>query len=73
MVVCDEVLNDSLFAALLKARVELEERRRDYNTERPHSAPDKLRPIAYAARNVSVRQRAGARRFLASRPFARRT
>ena len=34
----DELLNETLFTSLAQARVALEEWRRDYNTERPHSA-----------------------------------
>ena len=44
--------------SLAQARVVLEEWRRDYNTERPHSALGNLTPIAYAARNASVPQKA---------------
>ena len=55
----DEFLNETLFTTLAQARVELEECRRDYNTERPHSALGNLTPIAYAARNASGPQQAG--------------
>lgn len=58
----DEFLNETLFTTLAQARVELEEWRRDYNTERPHSALGNLTPIAYAARNASVPQQAEALR-----------
>jgi putative transposase len=34
----DEFLNETLFTSLPQARLELDEWRRDYNTERPHSA-----------------------------------
>jgi putative transposase len=33
----DELLNETLFASLRHARVTLAARRKDYNTERPHS------------------------------------
>ena len=69
----DEFLNETLFATLAQARVELEEWRRDYNTERPHSALGNLTPIAYAARNASGPQQAGALRStggFAPRPVA---
>ena len=59
----DELLNETLFTSLAQARVELEEWRRDYNTERPHSALGNLTPIAYAARNASGPQQAGALRL----------
>jgi putative transposase len=69
----DEFLNETLFTTLAQARVELEEWRRDYNTERPHSALGNLTPLAYAARNASVPQQAGALRLpegFAPRPVA---
>ena len=69
----DELLNETLFSSLAQARVVLEEWRRDYNTERPHSALGNLTPIAYAARNASVPQQAEALRLpkgLAPRPVA---
>ena len=34
----DNLLNETLFTSLSQARVALQEWRRDYNTERPHSA-----------------------------------
>ena len=69
----DELLNETLFSSLAQARVVLEEWRRDYNTERPHSALGNLTPIAYAARNASVPQQAEALRLpkgFAPRPVA---
>ena len=42
----------------------LEEWRRDYNTQRPHSALGNLTPVAYAARNASVPQQPGALRSI---------
>lgn len=69
----DEMLNETLFTSLAQARVELEQWRRDYNTERPHSALGNLTPIAYAARTASVPQQAGALRStggFAPRPVA---
>jgi len=45
----DEFLNETLFTTLVQARAELEEWRRDYNTERPNSALSNLTPIAYAS------------------------
>ena len=47
--------------------------RPENNTERPHSALGNLTPIAYAARNASVPQQAGALRLpegFAPRPAA---
>jgi putative transposase len=66
----DEFLNETLFTTLAQARVELEEWRRDYNAERPHSALGNLTPLAYAARNATVPQQAGALR--STRGFAPR-
>jgi len=69
----DELLNETLFSSLGQARIELEQWRRDYNTERPHSALGNLTPIAYAARNTSVPQQAEALRSpegFAPRPVA---
>jgi transposase InsO family protein len=66
----DELLNETLFTSLTQARVELEAWRRDYNSERPHSALGNLTPIAYAARNASVPQQAdlpSRRKFIASK------
>jgi putative transposase len=59
---CDELLNETLFGTLARARVVLERWRRDYNTERPHSALGNLTPAAYAARIPSLPQQAGALR-----------
>jgi len=58
----DEFLNETLFTSLSQARAELEAGRRDYNTERSHSALGNLSPIAYAARIASVGQQAEALR-----------
>jgi putative transposase len=55
-------LNETLFVSLAHARGALEDWRRDYNTERPHSALGNLAPVAYAARNASVPQQPGALR-----------
>jgi putative transposase len=69
----DEFLNETLFSSLGQARAELEAWRRDYNTERPHSALGNLTPIAYAARIASDPQQAEALRSLegfAPRPVA---
>ena len=69
----DELLNETLFTSLAHARVVLEDWRRDYNTERPHSALGNLTPLAYAARNASVPQQPGALRSpegFAPRPVA---
>jgi putative transposase len=69
----DELLNETLFVTLPQARVALEQWRRDYNTQRPHSALGNLTPAAYAARIASVPQQAGALRStggFAPRPVA---
>jgi putative transposase len=72
----DELLNETLFSSLAQARVVLEEWRRHYNTERPHSALGNLTPIGYAAGNASVPQQAEALHSTAGfapRPVAHRT
>jgi putative transposase len=69
----DELLNETLFGTLAHARVVLEQWRRDYNSERPHSALGDLAPAAYAARIASLPQQAGALRppgCFAPRPVA---
>lgn len=60
----DELLNETLFTSLAHARVVIEDWRRDYNIERPHSALGNLTPLAYAARNASVPQKPGALRSI---------
>ena len=45
---CDELLNETLFRSLGHARSVLEDWRRDYNEERPHSKLGWLTPRAYA-------------------------
>jgi len=51
----DEFLNETTFTSLAQARAVLEERRRDYNTVRPHSSIGWLTPDAYAARFIGQR------------------
>jgi putative transposase len=46
----DECLNEHLFANLKEARAVVEERRTDYNTNRPHSSLNGLTPTEFAAR-----------------------
>lgn len=50
----DECLNDHWFVSLSDARQRIEEWRRDYNEERPHSALGYLTPAEFAARKVAV-------------------
>lgn len=69
----DELLNETLFTSLAQARVVIEDWRCDYNSERPHGALGNLTPLAYATRNASVPQQAGALRYVAAsapRPVA---
>jgi putative transposase len=69
----DEFLNKTPFTSLRQARVELARWRRDYNSERPHSALGDLTPIEYAARIASLPQQAEALRStggFAPRPVA---
>jgi len=57
-------------------RVELKAWRRDYNSERPHSALGNLMPTAYMARIASLSQQAEALRSsegFATRPVATRS
>jgi transposase InsO family protein len=44
----DELLNETVFVTLAQARIALEQWRRDYNTQRPHSALGNLTPAAFA-------------------------
>lgn len=46
----DECLNDNWFVSLPDARQTIEEWRRDYNEERPHSALGYLTPVEFVAR-----------------------
>ena len=50
----DECLNDHWFIGLADARKTIEEWRRDYNEERPHSALNYLTPVEFAARGASA-------------------
>lgn len=50
----DECLNDNWFVNLPDARQIIEEWRRDYNEERPHSALEYLTPVEFAARYASA-------------------
>ena len=44
----DECLNDTLFASLVDARIEISKWRNDYNNERPHSALGNIPPVEFA-------------------------
>ena len=44
----DECLNDTLFASLVDARIEISKWRNDYNNERPHSALGNITPAEFA-------------------------
>lgn len=44
----DECLNDTLFASLVDARIEISKWRNDYNNERPHSALGNIPPSEFA-------------------------
>jgi putative transposase len=62
----DEFLNETLFTSLMQARTALEERRRDYNTVRPHSSLHWLTPAAYPAQ-FSLQQAKASRSAMAPR------
>lgn len=44
----DECLNDTLFASLVDARIEISKWKNDYNNERPHSALGNIPPSEFA-------------------------
>ena len=50
----DECLNDNWFVNLFDARKTIEEWRRDYNEERPHSALGYLTPVEFVARRAAA-------------------
>ena len=47
----DELLNETVFSSLNEARILLEQWRRDYNTQRPHSRLGWLTPSEFADRS----------------------
>ncbi len=53
---CDELLNSWRFDSLLEARVIIEEWRRDYNANRPHSAHGELTPAEFAPQWTTTHQ-----------------
>ena len=59
----DELLNETLFRSLPHARTALEDWRRDYNTDRPHSRLGWLTPAAYAATFTIAAEAATTRRI----------
>ena len=64
----DELLNETLFAALADARVALADWKDDYNDFRPHSAIGNIPPSIYAEISVPEMQRDGTLRFRGSAP-----
>jgi putative transposase len=58
----DELLNETLFRSLPHARDALENWRRDYNTNRPHSRLGWQTPADYAATFTPAAQAASTRR-----------
>ena len=48
----DECLNDTLFAALNDARIEISRWKNDYNNERPHSALGNIPPAEFAMKQA---------------------
>ena len=48
----DECLNDTLFASLVDARIEISKWRNDYNNERPHSALGNVPPTEFAMKQA---------------------
>ena len=59
----DELLNETLFRSLPHARSALEDWRRDYNIDRPHSRLGWLTPAAYAATFTIAAHAASTRRI----------
>lgn len=57
----DKLLNDTMFRNLAYARVVIADRAADYNTERPHSAPDHQTPPDYALTLTTAIARPAAR------------
>ncbi len=57
----DKLLNDTMFRNLAHARVVIADRAADYNTERPHSAPDYQTPPDYAPALTTAIARSAAR------------
>jgi len=67
----DELLNETVFSSLAEARVLLEQWRRDYNTQRPHSRLGWLTPSEFADRNrLSKQWPSGAAQPEGSAPMA---
>ena len=52
----DELLNETVFSSLPEARILLEQWRRDYNTQRPHSRLGWLTPSEFANRSRQSKQ-----------------
>jgi putative transposase len=48
----DECLNDTLFASLADARIEISKWKEDYNHERPHSALGNIPPAEFAMKQA---------------------
>ena len=57
----DKLLNDTMFRNLAHARVVIVDRAADYNTERPHSAPDHQTSPDYALAVTTAIARPAAR------------
>ena len=57
----DELLNSWRFDSLLEARVIIEDWRRDYNANRPHSAHGELTPAEFALQWTTTHQPQAAR------------
>ena len=55
----DELLNETVFSSLNKARFLFEQWRRDYNTQRPHSRLGWLTPSEFADRRRLSKQAIG--------------
>jgi putative transposase len=60
----DELLNETLFASLTRAREALAIWKDDYDTDRPHSALGNLTPATYAKLSAPGMQRDGTLRYL---------
>ena len=66
----DELLNETLFFGLDRARHVIAAWVADYNTRRPHSSLDYRTPAAYAANLIAIGLRAALPNGSALRPIA---
>jgi putative transposase len=74
----DELLNETLFLSMTRARVEITAWFEDYNRERLHSAPGYATPAAFAAEldkqwPASLRPKGSATQAIGSAALMRKT